>query len=99
MLSGGKPEPHKIHGIGAGFVPNVLDRSVFDEFITVSNETALATARKCAKLEGVKVGISSDATIAAALVVGKRPEMKGKQIVLVTASSAERCLSTDLFAE
>lgn len=99
VLSGGNPGPHKIQGIGAGFVPDVLDKSVLDEIITVANETAFATARKAAKLEGIPVGISSGATIAAALEVAARPEMKGKTIVVIAASSAERYISTDLFAE
>jgi cysteine synthase A len=99
ILSGGKPGPHKIQGIGAGFVPDVLDRGAIDEVITIGNETAFATARKTARLEGIPVGISSGATIAAALEVGARPEMKGKLIVVIAASSAERYLSTDLFAE
>lgn len=99
VLSGGKPGPHKIAGIGAGFVPDVLARDILDEIITISNETAFATARKTSKLEGIPVGISSGATIAAALEVGARPEMKGKTIVVIAASSAERYISTDLFAE
>jgi cysteine synthase A len=99
VLSGGKPGPHKIQGIGAGFVPDVLVKDVLDEIITISNETAFTTARKAAKLEGLPVGISSGATIAAALEVGSRPEMKGKTIVVIAASSAERYISTDLFAE
>jgi cysteine synthase A len=99
ILSGGKPGPHKIQGLGAGFVPDVLDKDAIDEIITIGNETAFATARKTAKLEGIPVGISSGATIAAALEVGARPEMKGKLIVVIAASSAERYLSTDLFAE
>jgi cysteine synthase A len=99
VLSGGKPGPHKIQGIGAGFVPDVLQKSVIDEVVTIGNETAFATARKAAKLEGLPVGISSGATIAAALEVGARPEMKGKTIVVIAASSAERYISTDLFAE
>ena len=99
VLSGGKPGPHKIQGIGAGFIPDVLQRELIDEVITIGHETAFATSRKLAKLEGIPVGISSGATIAAALEVGSRPEMKGKTIVVIAASSAERYLSTDLFAE
>ena len=99
ILSGGKPGPHKIQGIGAGFIPDVLQKDVIDEVVTVANETAFVTARKVAKLEGMPVGISSGATIAAALEVGARPEMKGKVIVVIAASSAERYISTDLFAE
>jgi cysteine synthase len=97
VLSGGAPGPHKIQGIGAGFVPAILDRKVIDEIITISNETAFDVARKAARLEGIPVGISSGAAIAAALEVGARPGMDGKMIVTIIPSFAERYLSTALF--
>jgi cysteine synthase A len=97
VLSGGAPGPHKIQGIGAGFVPGILDRSVIDEVITVGNQTAFDTARKLARLEGIPTGISAGAATAAALELGSRPENAGKTIVVIIPSFAERYLSTGLF--
>ena len=97
VLSGGKPGPHKIQGIGPGFVPAILDRSVIDEIVTISNTTALDTARQVAREEGIPVGISSGAAIAAALEIGARPEYAGKTIVTIVPDFAERYLSTALF--
>jgi len=97
VLSGGNPGPHKIQGIGAGFVPPILDTTVYDEVVTVTNDDAFSYARLCARVEGIPVGISSGAAIAAAVKVGLRAEMKGKTIVLIIPSFAERYLSTALF--
>ena len=97
VLSGGQPGPHKIQGIGAGFVPAVLKRDLVDEVITVGNQTAFDTARLVARTEGVPVGISSGAALAAALEIAARPGMEGKNIVVIIPSVAERYLSTALF--
>ncbi len=99
VLSGEPKGPHKIQGIGAGFVPDVLNRGVLDEIIKVKNEEAFAASRKIAKTEGLLVGISSGAALHAATVLAKRPENKGKNIVVILPDTGERYLSTTLFTE
>jgi len=99
VLSGGQPGAHKIQGIGAGFVPAVLNTNIYDEVIRVSNDDALDTARALAREEGILVGISSGANVFAATEVGKRPENRGKLIVTILCDTGERYLSTALFSE
>ncbi len=99
ILNGGTPGPHKIQGIGANFVPEVLDREVYDEIIDVNADQAMAMARRLGAEEGILAGISSGATVHAALELAKRPEMAGKTIVVIVASFGERYLSTALYAD
>jgi cysteine synthase A len=98
VLSGRPPGPHKIQGIGAGFVPAVLNRAVIDEIVTVDDEAAIETARVCARREGVLAGISGGAALWAALQLAGRPEMRGKRIAVVVPDSGERYVSTPFFA-
>jgi cysteine synthase A len=99
VLSKGTPGPHKIQGIGAGFVPDVLNTDIYDEIIAVENDDAFATGRTIAKTDGVLVGISSGAALFAATQLAKRPENAGKNIVVLLPDTGERYLSTALFSE
>ena len=97
VLSGGKPGSHKIQGIGAGFVPEVLDTKIYDEVIAVKNDEAYSSAREVSRSEGILVGISSGAALHAAVLLAKRPENKGKNIVVLMPDTGDRYLSTGLF--
>jgi cysteine synthase A len=98
VLSGGAPGPHKIQGIGAGFVPDVLNTSIYDEILTVSNDDAIETARRLASMEGILAGISAGAACFAAIELARKPENAGKTIVFIMCDTGERYLSTDLYA-
>jgi cysteine synthase A len=97
VLSGGPPGPHKIQGIGAGFIPQILDTKLIDEILRISNDSAMRMAREVARLEGIAVGISSGAALAAAIELGQRPAMAGKMIAVILPDTGERYLSTALF--
>ncbi|MCA9540823.1 MAG: pyridoxal-phosphate dependent enzyme, partial [Myxococcales bacterium] len=98
-LSGKRPDQHEIQGIGAGFIPRNLDRSVLDEVIPVTDDDAIETARRLARLEGIPAGISSGATCHAALQIARRPALAGRTVVVIFASAAERYLSTRLYRD
>jgi cysteine synthase A len=98
VLSGGRAGPHAIQGIGAGFVPKILDTALFGEVVTVSDREAMQTARRLAQTEGLLVGISSGANVSAAMRIARRPQNRGKRIVTVLCDTGERYLSTELFA-
>ena len=98
VISGGSAGPHKIQGIGAGFIPKILNKKSIDEIIQIANETALSTAKMAAKTEGLPIGISSGAALAAGIEVAQRKEMKNKKIIVLIPSFAERYLSTSLFS-
>jgi cysteine synthase A len=99
VLSGGQPGPHKIQGIGAGFVPPILNRAAIDEIFTVTDDQAFATARTLARMEGILCGISSGAAAYAAYQIARRPENVGKTIVVILPSTGERYLSAELFLD
>ena len=99
ILSGGAPGPHKIQGIGAGFVPDILDTAVYSEVVKVSNEDAIKTAKMLAKKEGLLVGISAGANVWATMQVASREEFKGKTLLTILCDTGERYLSTELFSE